>query len=341
MAEASLESAQSQLDNTYGAFLLGTFVSLILYGVSVLQLYRYARLYPRDNAYIKLLVAAVMILNTVHTIFSMHTWLKEDSYHYLVTYYFNPGVASLGVWSLDLTPAIAVLAALFFARRVYLIGKGFRVVSVLASLCFLGSVGCSIAMSVNSFKLNQLLDFIHQSHKITSAAVMLASCADAFLSSAILCALYWGRDNPARSGSSKFDVAVLYILHTGLLTGLVQLFSGIMAIYWPARLIWAASLLVAIKLYAITLLSVLNSRKLFISCGVEIFSSADTGRNIIARANRLATAEQWNVPRVGDDGPQVISISVAAETEVHSQDNHESNVYDHKNVSLPEKSFLP
>ena len=44
----------------------------------------------------------------------------------------------------------------------------------------------------------------------------------------------------------------------------------------------------------------LNSRKLLVSRGIEIFDQGSPlGTNIIARANRLATAERWNVPQVG------------------------------------------
>lgn len=45
-------------------------------------------------------------------------------------------------------------------------------------------------------------------------------------------------------------------------------------------------------------MSSLNSRKLFLSRGMEILDGKSLGRNIIARANELAVAERWDVPQV-------------------------------------------
>ncbi|KAI0636275.1 hypothetical protein C8Q77DRAFT_637334 [Trametes polyzona] len=53
-------SPVANLDYTIGAFSIGTFLSLILYGICALQLYRYVRLYPTENVFIKALVMVVM-----------------------------------------------------------------------------------------------------------------------------------------------------------------------------------------------------------------------------------------------------------------------------------------
>ncbi|KAI0324255.1 hypothetical protein GY45DRAFT_1331733 [Cubamyces sp. BRFM 1775] len=118
--------------------------------------------------------------------------------------------------------------------------------------------------------------------------------------------------------------------------------SAVFAIVWPVKLFWSGVGLIAIKcapplighsvnplislyltldsssVYAITLLAVLNSRKLLISRGVAIFDTSDTlfERNIITRANHLAAVERWNVPRVPDGTPTKLNIMVAAEVEV-------------------------
>lgn len=45
----------------------------------------------------------------------------------------------------------------------------------------------------------------------------------------------------------------------------------------------------------------LNSRQLMVTHGVEIFdkvAKVPLGRDIFTSAHRMATAEQWNVPRV-------------------------------------------
>ncbi|CDO72007.1 hypothetical protein BN946_scf184943.g42 [Trametes cinnabarina] len=144
-----------------------------------------------------------------------------------------------------------------------------------------------------------------------------------------------------RNHITKLEYVTLYVLNTGLLTGVVHGLSAIFAIVWPAKLTWSAIGLIAIKrtnrhnsvpthrltisqshatVYAITLLAVLNSRKLLISRGVAIFDTTDPlGRNILARANHLAAVERWNAPRVPDETPTKLNIMVAAEIEVDGQ----------------------
>ncbi|KAI0763310.1 hypothetical protein BD413DRAFT_211553 [Trametes elegans] len=285
------------LDGTIGAFLLGTFVSLILYGVMGLQMYRYSQLYPMDNPSIKALVIAVMVLETVHTALPMHA-----CYHYLVTNYFNIGAVTHGVWSINITSGIAAVITLFsqafFARRVSLIGPVYKIVAIIALLLLLASDALSIVLVVQAFDLNIIATFVDQTDALTSSALALASGADYLLSGAIIFALRQTRAGRARPGHTIFDVLTIYILHSGLLTGVVHGITAATAIAWPHKLIWAAMGLVAARMYAITLFAVLNSRKLLVSRGVSIFDTNSPGRHLFARAHQLAEVEQWNVPRV-------------------------------------------
>ncbi|TBU26885.1 hypothetical protein BD311DRAFT_740282 [Dichomitus squalens] len=61
------------IDTSIGAMLIGTFITLILYGVVVHQVYRYSRTYSLDKAGIKFAVYATF-------------------YYYLVSNYLNPSV---------------------------------------------------------------------------------------------------------------------------------------------------------------------------------------------------------------------------------------------------------
>ena len=50
------------------------------------------------------------------------------------------------------------------------------------------------------------------------------------------------------------------------------------------------------------------------SRGIEVFDGDSHGMsNIIARANRLATQERWNVPQIPYGIPPVINIQVTTE----------------------------
>ncbi|KAI0656138.1 hypothetical protein C8Q70DRAFT_935927 [Cubamyces menziesii] len=101
------------LDNTYGALLLGTvfgtmsqhllantinvieFLVIRLYGLMVHQTYRYYRLYPKDRFWIKSLVRPLrfLLFETLHT-----TLCIVAVYSQLVTHYFEPATLITGSW---------------------------------------------------------------------------------------------------------------------------------------------------------------------------------------------------------------------------------------------------
>ncbi|KAF9238053.1 hypothetical protein BU15DRAFT_75450 [Melanogaster broomeanus] len=54
------------LGNTWGSTLAGVFVSLVFYGVSILQTFIYYEQHPKDPVFLKSLVAFVFVLDTLH-----------------------------------------------------------------------------------------------------------------------------------------------------------------------------------------------------------------------------------------------------------------------------------
>ncbi|KAJ3005105.1 hypothetical protein NUW54_g4494 [Trametes sanguinea] len=95
------------LNNSLGAFIIGTYISLMLYGLTLHQSYRYFRLFPKDLLLMRIIVVATLILETVHTALCMHT-----CYYYLVVNYSNPAALLEGVWSIRLMPLLTALPVL-------------------------------------------------------------------------------------------------------------------------------------------------------------------------------------------------------------------------------------
>ncbi|KAI0682313.1 hypothetical protein C8T65DRAFT_750653 [Cerioporus squamosus] len=119
------------LDNTFGAVLLGTFLSLMLYGMTLHQSYRYYRLYPNDKAWLRGVVSLTIVLETIHMVLACHV-----CYYYLVTNYFKPTALLFGSWSIKLllicSGCIIIVAQSFFARRVFLVGPQYRLLVLAA-----------------------------------------------------------------------------------------------------------------------------------------------------------------------------------------------------------------
>ncbi|TBU27791.1 hypothetical protein BD311DRAFT_739722 [Dichomitus squalens] len=81
------------LDDTFGAMLVGTFVGLILYGMVILQSFRYLRMYPEDGPWQKGWVLAIFLLETFHMVLCTHI-----CYHYVITSYRTPGILLTFNW---------------------------------------------------------------------------------------------------------------------------------------------------------------------------------------------------------------------------------------------------
>ncbi|KAN0097293.1 hypothetical protein V8E55_001739 [Tylopilus felleus] len=72
----------ASLDNTHGAYLIGVVVAALLHGCTCLQAWHYYTHYPLDWWSIKLLVAAVIFLETCHQALITHAL-----YTYLITHF--------------------------------------------------------------------------------------------------------------------------------------------------------------------------------------------------------------------------------------------------------------
>jgi hypothetical protein len=90
------------LNNTFGALLLGTIISSILYGFTCVQSWHYFQNYS-DGPLVKVSVAALWILESLHSAFSIHA-----IYYYVILNYMNPGALVKATWSAAVGPSVAL-----------------------------------------------------------------------------------------------------------------------------------------------------------------------------------------------------------------------------------------
>ncbi|KAI0706369.1 hypothetical protein C8Q76DRAFT_156677 [Earliella scabrosa] len=311
--------APDNIDETFGAVLIGAFFSIILYGIGVHQIYRYFRVYGGDPLSIRGLVVLLSVLETLQVVFSIHA-----SYHYLVTNYFKPTVLATAIWSANL---IAITGALinvssqaFFLRRVSLISSVYRLISVVAGL-FLGvNLACNIFVSMRAFQTMRIEAFTEDKW-VMPAAYGSLTIVNILVTGSLFAVMARARPTQG-SHKSLADSVVIYGINSGLLVLVFDLVAMIMAAAVPNALYWFPFGLITARLYMNTLLSVLNSRKLFIARGINLFDSGTYGANILTRANRLAAVERWNVPQLPEEAPPAL-VDIKVTTEIEGDDNCE------------------
>ncbi|KAI0363611.1 hypothetical protein BV20DRAFT_118590 [Pilatotrama ljubarskyi] len=298
---SAVRSELPSLQDTFGAYLICTCLGCMLFGLTTHQTYRYYRLYPTDGISLKFLVASLLALDILHTITSIHV-----CYFYLVTNYFNPLSMSTGVWSIRLgiveTGLVILVAHCFYARRLFLLGNGHLFpVSVIGLLLF-AEIGFSIAATVESFiqvSFEKFFKFQWLIWVILAVALMVDLVATSILT------FYLRRSRTGfKRTDSMVDVLMVYAINTGLSTSVLTFAALICSIAAPHTLIWAAITVPATKMYANSLLAVLNSRRSLIDKGLEGFETGSFGLKVIdppRPIDRASHAFEFNPasPRLG------------------------------------------
>ncbi|TBU52331.1 hypothetical protein BD310DRAFT_981947 [Dichomitus squalens] len=304
------------LDNTYGALLLGTFIGLMLYGLTVHQTYRYFRLYPTDIPVLVYLVLAILTIETVHT-----AMIMAACYYHLVSNYFNPITLLEGHWSTRIITPTSGLCILvcqaFYARRVWYVGHQYRYIVGVAGVLMLALLAFTISATVEGFILP--LSNFHRDSWMVSVLFSLAVAIDILLTSSLIFVLVRSRTGFKRTDFT-IDIIVVYAINTGLLTSIVGLLGAIFAIILPGNFIYIGISIVATKLYANSVLAVLNSRRALSDRmleGFEMGSYEPRG----PRARPHTVVDTWDVPQFPVDLPsRDTHISFTTPTDTNSDD---------------------
>ncbi|KAI0709723.1 hypothetical protein C8Q76DRAFT_798523 [Earliella scabrosa] len=277
------------LQNTFGAFLICTCLGCMLFGLTAHQTYRYFRLYPSDRPTMKSFVIILLGLDIIHTITSIHV-----CYHYLVLNFFNPCALLEGVWIL--------VSHCFYARRLFLLGGNTFVPVIIIGALLLVEIGFSAAATVETFIQEEFARFSPFMWLIW--VVLLAAVLVDLVSTTIL-TFYLRKSRTgfkrrlangvynqyrtiyqARSvAGSTSPSADSFTLHS-----ILSLTAFICSVVLRDTLIWAAITVVGTKMYANSLLAVVNSRRSIIDKGLEGFETGSFGLKVVNPRTRQSHA---------------------------------------------------
>ncbi|KAI0631857.1 hypothetical protein C8Q77DRAFT_1159590 [Trametes polyzona] len=213
---------------TFGAILLGTCVGLMLYGMTVHQVYRYFYIYRTDAWILKLTVLGVFLADSVHSLLCVHMCC-----YYLVHSRADQTLLQKGVWSLRMlapaTQTIVTVVQGFYLRRIRLLGKSCITQSIVLFL-MLGTIAATIFMTVKSFEIPGFAEWAK-----------------------------WAVSRP--STDSLLKTLIVYTMNTGLLMSTLSILSLIFAVMQPHMFIYIALNMPTAKSYVNSMLAVLNSRR--------------------------------------------------------------------------------
>ncbi|KAH9853034.1 hypothetical protein C2E23DRAFT_885028 [Lenzites betulinus] len=260
-----------------GAWLIGTFISTLVVGMVLQQAFRYFRLYPSDPLYMKAWVIIAVLLDLLTTAFSMHV-----AYYYLVTYYLNPAVFTRkDVWTSAFVtifgPLNNLAAECFFARRVWMIGRRYRLVAVSAMIMILASCGFYFTVAQQAFALANIEVAADTGAWLPSVSAALLLGSDLQLTAVLVFFLHGNRTGLKRT-NSMVDILIAYTMSTGALVCVLNVVS--LSITFTHNIIYAAATLVVKSVYTSSFLAALNTRQMIRARG-ELDEDSDIGGGII------------------------------------------------------------
>ncbi|RPD58817.1 hypothetical protein L226DRAFT_616572 [Lentinus tigrinus ALCF2SS1-7] len=246
------------LEDSMGPLLLSTFLSLMIHGGTVHQMYKYFRLYPTDGLFLKVYVASIMVVDALSSAFLVHV-----CYFYLVSERGQAHVSDAPVWSLRVCPPtggiVVVAVQAFYARRVYLFKQECAVLVGVAGVIIGAGLGVLIATTVKSFKAT---DVAHWSDSTGLDAAFFGTTllADLVLTTTFVVLLRQNR-SPFRSTNNVLKTLMTYAVVSTTLIGIGQVPALVLAIWLPKKLYYVAVAIPLTKLYPASMMVFLNCRK--------------------------------------------------------------------------------
>jgi len=239
----------------HGPILIGTFINVALYGISVAQTYIYLQTYKKDRLWMKLVVGLVFIADTLNAVFDV-----EYTYNSLVNHYDDPAAIQKANWVFATDPAmtsiIGTIVQLFFAWRVKVLTGSYITVGALvvgSIISCLGGIATSIAIGI----VPMWLDF--QRFKIP---VIIWLTVSALVDSTITVIMVWHLRKHKRGFKSSDDILdklIRLTVQTGLITSVWAIVDLAVYLSIPTGIHLIFNFPLS-KLYSNSLLSSLNSR---------------------------------------------------------------------------------
>ncbi|KAL1682317.1 hypothetical protein EV122DRAFT_274429 [Schizophyllum commune] len=243
---------------SHGPVLMGTFLNVLLYGVSVMQTYLYWNVYKRkDPLYLRLLVLFLFLADTAHTAFTM-----AYMYIALIIHYDDPPYLQHTTWVFATEPALVGIIGgsvqLFFSWR--LTGNVFLAGIIAACACTacLSGIGTAISCMMIS-----VFSELHRSLPVVGVWFGSASLADILVAGSLVNYLRRHRTG-IKSTDTQVDRSIRLTLQTGVITSLWGLMHMLLYLLehkgwrYIRHLMFNFSLA---KIYTNSFMSSLNSRQ--------------------------------------------------------------------------------
>ncbi|KDR76332.1 hypothetical protein GALMADRAFT_247721 [Galerina marginata CBS 339.88] len=256
----SSSAGSFEIQDTFGAMLIGTFVTMILYGITTLQAYFYYLSFPKDGKQTKLLVLLIWLLDTFHSIFVGHC-----VHRFLIAGFVDRSLLVNGNWSLFLSIGTNVLEAFivqaFFAHRIFILCSPEKRWWVAGVIGFF--VVAHFAFGLKTVVYLFITKEFARLQELSASSIVpfgITTIISDILIAVALCILLHSNRSEFGDTNTIINKLILYAINRCILTTAVAFAETIVFSVLPNSFYSIAIDFIVGKLYANSLLAVLNSR---------------------------------------------------------------------------------
>ncbi|CAL1703787.1 unnamed protein product [Somion occarium] len=261
MADPSASAPTPSISELMGGMVMTICISLIFYGVTTAQAYVYYLNSKRDSPWIKTLVASVWIFETIHT-----AVVLRFLYYMVIISFGNPQSLALIDWSLGVmcVSEVLILALVegFYIYRIWICTIG--LISTLDLIGSLKSLSFTLSTAVYGLLARSWDAFQHTFS--SSFSVLMACSFSAVVDGLIaICMMILLRHKQTGFNSRTDNVLrwiMAYSVNTGAISMVVSIVIAITYSTMQDSLLFVGLVILTGKLYANSLLGMLNARAL-------------------------------------------------------------------------------
>ncbi|KAJ7896508.1 hypothetical protein B0H13DRAFT_2338354 [Mycena leptocephala] len=317
-------------DDTLGAALIGFAMSCVVFGVNTNQVFTYFQRYPGDKIAYKSIVVLIWVLELVDQAFIGHA-----VYYYTITNYTKPlvlftqPVAWTLILQLTVGAIIGTIVRLCFAMRVWRFSKHNITVTAIVVVLTLAELGLAIVYTVRSFRI-QFVILLPNLKLLASLSLGAGVFTDVFTACALCFFLRKFRTGHKRA-DSLVNTLTIYAVNTGAFTAAISLLTLIFYDVRSHTFQFMAFYFILSKLYAISFLCTLNTRKIIRGKGTDREPTSGASANISGNQFYVSHVPLTNTsgyPPRGDFS-KGLEIGIHQEVSVSTDIESQGNTYDH------------
>jgi len=245
------------VDGAIGDLEIGVILSCTLFGAMLVQAYNYYDCQFKDPKALKIVVASVIFLETIHS-----GLICGFIYFQTVTNFGDFHALGVAHWTLGFSIPISNIAMGlvqgFFAYRIHVLAQSWYI-TIISWAFSLFRVGISLGIAIQSHIMVDLFPFITEFLWLVILSLAVV-CAVDILNTSALCYYLWSNKTDIERSRRMIDKLLLWTIETGLITTSLNVLALILLLTLDGSTAFLCLSMFTTKLYSNSLFASLNAR---------------------------------------------------------------------------------